>query len=429
MRTPDARSGTVSKQRLVMIVTYVIAGVAVTGLIAVFLGLVFRLAGWGLGSRIAFGVAGLALLLTLGAGVWLATGRRPPAGRRPARRGAANVRPAPTGAPRSSASQPNRDDHAMKTVPGALAKFAQAVQAAPVIDQVRLRAEYEDLSQRWGGRELSSGSLAEITDILRANLERDAARPGHEAFQVDVIADKVCAQVSSIIGDRANAYRVWRTADGGALLGSHPDTITSTSADRPALAAGSAFDVVRTPRGRVVGVWFQNPADASDRSAVMTLLTKLDLLPVLGRGWVVEPNRLDERGGVVAMLDKASGGLGLRDIARKAVRPPLHEPYESLAARLAEVAPECIAAYSSLDAEQRKRSGDDRHLDSLVRSGKESEEWLRDPVEIRAIGHRLNREGGVDLMRAVLERSQTLSPWRIEREVDARWDGIGEWRG
>ena len=417
-----------SKRRLAMIVAYLIAAVAAIGLIATFLALVFGLVGWGTGSRIAFWVAVPALLLTLGAGVWLATRPRRPAGQpAPARRATANVAPGP--AARTTPSPPGRDARGAEAVPAALAKFAHAFQAAPVIDRVRLRAEYEGLRQAWGGRELCSGPLAEITDVLRANLERDAARPGHLAFLVDVVADQACAQVSSIIGGRVNAYRVWRTADGAALYGSHPDTITSTSAGRPAPAAGPAFDVVRTPRGRVVGLWFQNPADASDRDVVMAVLRKLDLLAVVGRGWAVEQNVSDDRGGVVAMLDKASSGLGLRGPARRAARPPLDEPYESIAARLAEVAPDCIAAYASLEVDQRKLSVDDRHLDALVRSGKQPEEWLRDPVEIRAIGHRLNRDGGAGLMRAVLERSQTLSRWRIEREIDARWDGIGDWRG
>jgi hypothetical protein len=51
-------------------------------------------------------------------------------------------------------------------------------------------------------------------------------------------------------------------------------------------------------------------------------------------------------------------------------------------------------------------------------------------VEIRTIGHRLNEEGGLPLMRQVAEPAGAVGHGRLTvRSIEADWDGIGDWRG
>jgi hypothetical protein len=189
----------------------------------------------------------------------------------------------------------------------------------------------------------------------------------------------------------------------------------------------SGYAAVRTPRGRTVGVWFENERHATDRDLVLAVLARLGVLDLVGRGWQVQSNRSDDRGGAFAMFESA-GGLTLGGATGDAAKRPLPEPYEGLAARLAALVPDCVAGYGALDADQRRRSIDDGYLDRLIRSAQHPEEWLRDTVEIRAIGHRLNDAGGLSLMRLVIERAEALSPWRILRDIESRWDGIGDWQ-
>ncbi|WP_147472748.1 hypothetical protein [Streptomyces triticirhizae] len=53
--------------------------------------------------------------------------------------------------------------------------------------------------------------------------------------------------------------------------------------------------------------------------------------------------------------------------------------------------------------------------------------------EVRIIGERLNKAGGVDMMVVALHHADALSQeignGYILRMVERAWDGIGEWRG
>jgi hypothetical protein len=84
--------------------------------------------------------------------------------------------------------------------------------------------------------------------------------------------------------------------------------------------------------------------------------------------------------------------------------------------------------YNQLTNEQRKLVIAGDHLDQLVELAKPSEDWIRNAVEIRGVGHKLDREGGKPLMENVARRAAALAPAPDIFDVIAMyWDGIGEW--
>jgi hypothetical protein len=136
----------------------------------------------------------------------------------------------------------------------------------------------------------------------------------------------------------------------------------------------SGYVAVRTPRGRIVGVWFANEAQAMSRDLVLAVLAKLGVLDFVGQGWQVQRNRSDDRGGAFVMFESADG-LTLRGAAGEAAVGPLPDPYEEMAARLAALVPDCVADYSAFDADQRRLSINDGYLDQLIFSDEQPEEW------------------------------------------------------
>jgi hypothetical protein len=110
------------------------------------------------------------------------------------------------------------------TVPQAMELVAQhGVPLMPVIDERRLEVEYRSLELAWGERHLSTGSLPEITDLLRRNLDRDAAGAQFAGLRVE----RHLLQVSSYLErNRAFVYRLWRTPNLYALISSRLDSIT-----------------------------------------------------------------------------------------------------------------------------------------------------------------------------------------------------------
>jgi hypothetical protein len=82
---------------------------------------------------------------------------------------------------------------------------------------------------------------------------------------------------------------------------------------------------------------------------------------------------------------------------------------------------------SGLSKEQSLLMFDWRLLDKLLSRKEPVEDWLRCQVEIRAIGHQLNQQGGMDLMVEVIERANQLSRG-VLRIIEVTWDRIGEWR-
>jgi hypothetical protein len=68
------------------------------------------------------------------------------------------------------------------------------------------------------------------------------------------------------------------------------------------------------------------------------------------------------------------------------------------------------------------------YLDAVVRGETDAPGWLQGMVEIRAIGHQLNDQGGKPLMRSVAERASVVGRSRVVLAlINSDWDGIGEW--
>jgi hypothetical protein len=103
---------------------------------------------------------------------------------------------------------------------------------------------------------------------------------------------------------------------------------------------------------------------------------------------------------------------------------------QQTAQRIAELMDANLRRWDELPSAQRLLVLDRHHLDDLMSSGDSAEEWIRGAVEVRAIGHRLDREGGFELMRKTAEQARALSHDRATlRTIEALWDRIGDWRG
>jgi hypothetical protein len=240
----------------------------------------------------------------------------------------------------------------------ALIVLMAIVREVPPVDAARLQKEYEDVRQTWPEASLDVLSGSAISELLQADLTRDAASPGYIAFTVAAMPHHACGQLVSLI-DRPGmsfgsgmAYRVWRTVRGGQGL----------------LAVVRSHEVIRSqPSGDL-------PAATETRSAPMD----------------------DER----------------------------------TARRLTEL----VAAHERLyeltrDKRLIKEAMDGRHLDSVLSSDAAAEGWISAAVEIRAVGHRLNREGGRPRMQAVAERAAELrKAGDTLRLIEMFWDRIGDWR-
>ena len=102
-----------------------------------------------------------------------------------------------------------------------------------------------------------------------------------------------------------------------------------------------------------------------------------------------------------------------------------------LARRLAEAAESSLRNYSYLSPEQIELWHDRAYLDSLISSGGQLDDWIRDVVEVRAAGHKLNRDGGMRSMQEVHQRVMELglNYRNAAREIERCWDGVGNWMG
>lgn len=107
--------------------------------------------------------------------------------------------------------------------------------------------------------------------------------------------------------------------------------------------------------------------------------------------------------------------------------PPLPEPYETIAEQVAELAAVDHRLYGGMTPEQRKRWHDKSYLDRLRSSGEPPEECLRAIVELRAIGARLDADGGYELMVSVAERADVLGGTTILGHIEVCWNWIGRW--
>jgi hypothetical protein len=116
-----------------------------------------------------------------------------------------------------------------------------------------------------------------------------------------------------------------------------------------------------------------------------------------------------------------------RIAAKRDANPPLPARYESMAERVAELAVADHRAHLTLTDEQRKQWRDRQYLDHFAGSGKQPEQHLQAVIELRAIGHQLDKDGGINLMISVAERADVLAGAKILRHLESCWDGIGDW--
>jgi hypothetical protein len=101
-----------------------------------------------------------------------------------------------------------------------------------------------------------------------------------------------------------------------------------------------------------------------------------------------------------------------------------------IARRIAELVDAGQVRYGELTEEQKTLSTDWRHLDAVLSSGEAPPEWISHAVELRSIGHQLNREGGVRLMQETAAQADRLSKYHVVLAVIVLfWDRIGDWQG
>jgi hypothetical protein len=114
-------------------------------------------------------------------------------------------------------------EYETRTVDAALEAFSKVLAATPAIDPDKIQEQYEFIRTVWKG-DIFVGTPSEVTDLLGQNLRRDAAI-APVRFLVEVIPDQSCAQVYTLIGNRAIAYRVWRSTTGVLALSGGPNMI------------------------------------------------------------------------------------------------------------------------------------------------------------------------------------------------------------
>ena len=109
-------------------------------------------------------------------------------------------------------------------------------------------------------------------------------------------------------------------------------------------------------------------------------------------------------------------------------RGALTAEYEQVARRLAALMEVTDEQFGRLSPQLKEWWWDEPRIDAFVRGDEPTPDGLTDRVEARAIGHRLDREGGITLMQQVAERAHVLSRRSdaIE-EINASWDSIGGW--
>ena len=98
-----------------------------------------------------------------------------------------------------------------------------------------------------------------------------------------------------------------------------------------------------------------------------------------------------------------------------------------VAGRLADLIDGSAEAVADRPDSERHLALDVSHLDTLIAAPDSTPTWLASHVEVRAIGHQLERDGG---FRAMQRAHDKLLPDHHSALVivDALWDRIGEWR-
>ncbi|MFF3129227.1 hypothetical protein ACFVRD_45070 [Streptomyces sp. NPDC057908] len=82
----------------------------------------------------------------------------------------------------------------------------------------------------------------------------------------------------------------------------------------------------------------------------------------------------------------------------------------------------------TVSAARQRQMLDGDHLDMLLFNDGQIADWILDQVKLRSLGHRLHRDGGMDLMASVAQRVGALDHGML-RFVEAVWAGIGDGNG
>jgi hypothetical protein len=102
-------------------------------------------------------------------------------------------------------------------------------------------------------------------------------------------------------------------------------------------------------------------------------------------------------------------------------------PLDRVARRVIALADASEGRYHRLSDTQNGLLLNTRHLDTVLFNEGRVADWILDQVRLRSLGHRLHRDGGIELMQAVAGRVSALGR-RTLRYVEFVWDGIGGWR-
>ncbi|MFB7270721.1 hypothetical protein [Streptomyces sp. NPDC056244] len=117
-------------------------------------------------------------------------------------------------------------------------------------------------------------------------------------------------------------------------------------------------------------------------------------------------------------------------LSEQSAYPGSEQQRAQIAHRIAELVDANQVHYRELTEEQKSRFTDWRHLDAVISSGEAPPDWISRAVELRSIGHQLNRVGGTRLMQETAAQADRLSNYHAVLGVIVLfWDSIGDWQG
>lgn len=135
----------------------------------------------------------------------------------------------------------------------------------------------------------------------------------------------------------------------------------------------------------------------------------------------VEVHLFDQRPGPSSPLSTSLGEQAAHGVSE--------QQRAETARRIAELVDAGRAHYWKLTEEQKAQAMDWRHLDALISTGGSPPGWISAPVEIRTIGHELNRQGGTRLMRETAAQADALGAHHdvVLNAISLFWERIGDW--
>jgi len=92
--------------------------------------------------------------------------------------------------------------------------LGKALDEVQSISEDEVFNEHNSLRRAWGSRQLFSGNLPEIKDIILSNFQELAEIEQFDVFVIKVIDKLLCAQVMAIFStDTFTGVRVWHTEE------------------------------------------------------------------------------------------------------------------------------------------------------------------------------------------------------------------------